>query len=479
MLQIFKNYKFTKEKSFYNELINIDNADGMYNVLDKLPNPDVLLRKTGKGIKTLRSLLSNYQVGTCVESRKAGVLSKKWRLDQGDCPDKEFEFWQDVFKYFDFHNFIENILETPLFGFVPFEIKYEKDGNYIVPLKAEAKPQEWFYFNQNGDLHFNTKNGNKLINTNSPKIIVAKHRANLLNPYGEALLSRCFWNVAFINGGMQFWSKFMEKYGMPFAVGKCDSSRPKEEKIALFTALKRMVQDAIAVIPTDGSVDLIEPNDKSGSSEIYENFIKKCENNISKVILGQTLTTDIGSSGSYAAANTHQQVREDLIQNDVRLCEKTCQDFINKVHAINFSDFNPPKLLIYDEEKIDQTLAERDNKLKTLGVKFTKAYIQKAYNLAEDDFHLDETAEENANFSDSADFENDFEKMEKVANNLKDVDEMFNPLLNPIITLFKETKNADECMERLAEVFPQMDTKKLEETLTKVIFIAELLGRTK
>ena len=50
MLQIFKNYKFTKEKSFYNELINIDNADGMYNVLDKLPNPDVLLRKTGKGI---------------------------------------------------------------------------------------------------------------------------------------------------------------------------------------------------------------------------------------------------------------------------------------------------------------------------------------------------------------------------------------------------------------------------------------------
>lgn len=118
MFQIFKNYKLIKEKSFYEELINIENADGMYNVLDRLPNPDVVLRKTGKGIKTLRSLLSNYQVGTCVESRKAGVLSKKWRLDQGDCPDKEFDFWQDVFKYFDFHNFIENILETPLFGFV-------------------------------------------------------------------------------------------------------------------------------------------------------------------------------------------------------------------------------------------------------------------------------------------------------------------------------------------------------------------------
>lgn len=168
---------------------------------------------------------------------------------------------------------------------------------------------------------------------------------------------------------------------MPFAVGKYDRSMTNDEKQSLFTALKRMVQDAIAVIPSDGTVELLETNDKSGSSEVYENFIKKCENNISKVILGQTLTTDIGSSGSYAAANTHQQVREDLIQNDVRLCEKTVQEFINKIHSINFSDFNPPKFVIYDEEQIDQTLAERDNKLKTLGVNFTKTYIQKAYNL--------------------------------------------------------------------------------------------------
>ena len=479
MLKFFKNLKFTKEKSYFDELINIKDAEGMYNCLDRLPNPDVVLRKTGKGIKTLRTLLSNYQVGTCVESRKAGVLSKKWRLDRAECNNKDFEFWEEIYKFFDLHNFIENILDTCLFGFQVFETKLEKDGHYIVPIKIEAKPQEWFYFNPNGDLFFNTKTSyeGKLIDTKSPKILLARHRANILNPYGEALLSRCFWNVAFINGGMQFWSKFMEKYGMPFAVGKYDRSMTNDEKQSLFSALKRMVQDAIAVIPSDGTVELLETNDKSGSSETYENFIKRCENNISKVILGQTLTTDIGSGGSYAASNTHQQVREDLIQNDVRLCEKTVQEFINKIHSINFSDFNPPKFVIYDEEQIDQTLAERDNKLKTLGVNFTKTYIQKAYNLAEDDFNINESE---SNFSDSEDkiSDDDFEKMENVALNL-DTDKMFNPVLNPIITLFKDTKNADECMEKLAEIYPQMKTKELEETLTKVIFLAELLGRVK
>lgn len=218
----------------------------------------------------------------------------------------------------------------------------------------------------------------------------------------------------------------------------------------------------------------MEASGKTGSSEVYEAIITKCEKNIAKVILGQTLTTDIGTSGSYAASNTHQQVREDLIASDVRLCEKTVQEFINKIHSLNFSDCNAPIFKIYDEEQIDQTLAERDNKLKTLGVKFNKSYIQKAYGLSEEDFEIVENAEI-MNFSDSED-KNDFDKIDDWTDEI-DSDKLFNPVLTPIISLFKDTKNADECMEKLAELYPNMDTNDLENTLTKVIFIAELLGR--
>ena len=40
---------------------------------------------------------------------------------------------------------------------------------------------------------------------------------------------------------------------------------------------------------------------------------------ISKAVLGQTLTTEIGSTGSYAAANTHMAVRQDIIDADKNL----------------------------------------------------------------------------------------------------------------------------------------------------------------
>ena len=509
-------FSIKKDKSIFEEYAAAKDAVGMYNLTGKLPNPDVILRKTGKGLKALRELKSNYQVGTCIESRKSGVTSKKWRLNKKDCAENQYKFFDEIFKNIDIHKLIEDILEAPLFGFAPIEISYEKSGSYIVPVSLTAKPQEWFYFNTEGEFFFNSrKNSNGfVIEPENPKFLLARHRADFLNPYGECLLSRCFWNVIFINGGMEFWLKFMEKYGPPWAIGKYDRSMDDSEQKDLLKMLKRMVQDAVAVIPADGSVELINASDKSGSNAVFQSFVTKCENNISKVILGQTLTTDVGATGSYAASNTHQEVRADLIQNDVRLCENTINEFIKKVYGLNFNDTNYPVFEIYDEDGIDQSIAERDNKVQTLGVKFTKKYIQKAYGYEDDDFEMVEFNEdENAEFADGrnvvspdsecevdgnvvksttatsveqikeAEFadkqDDDFSKMEQVVENFgsADYDKFINEALKPVLELFKSSRNAEECMEMLAEIYPDMKTEELENTLTKVIFLAELMGR--
>ena len=385
-----KTYYPIKSSSIYDECASAQNAYGMYNLSSRLPNPDAVLRKTGKGIATLRELKSNYQVGACIESRKAGVTGKKWRINKNNCSDEKYAFFNEIFKTIDVHKFIEDILEAPLFGFCPIEVSYEAKNGYIRPIKLTAKPQEWFYFTGNGDFYFNSTEKEVLITKDNPKFLLARHRADFLNPYGECLLSRCFWNVMFINGGMEFWLKFMEKYGTPWAIGKYDRSMSEEEQQQLFTMLKRMIQDAVATIPQDGTVELISAGDKSGSNDIYQSFITKCENNISKVILGQTLTTDVSNKGSFAAANIHQQVRGDLIKNDIRLVETTINDFIQKVNSLNFNDDECVTFEIYDEEETDQSIADRDNKVKNLGVKFTKAYIKKAYGYADEDFELEE-----------------------------------------------------------------------------------------
>ncbi len=80
---------------------------------------------------------------------------------------------------------------------------------------------------------------------------------------------------------MKFWVVFTEKYGIPHLVGKHPRGASKEETETLADLLENMVQDAIAVIPDDSSVEIQEA-EKSSSAEIFEKLIDKMNAEISK-----------------------------------------------------------------------------------------------------------------------------------------------------------------------------------------------------
>ena len=525
-----KLFKYEKSKSMFDEIVRTNNVEGMYSLMSKLPNPDFVLRKTGKGIACLREVASHYQVTTCIGSRKSGITSLNWELSTADYTGKNIDIYEKMFKKLDIHSLIESILDAPLFGFVPFEIIWEKEENFIIPKKIEAKPQEWFYFDTDNNFYFrhkDYKNGMPIELNNSSKFLVARNKPTYLNPYGEALLSRCFWNVAFINGGMEFWIRFVEKYAMPYLIGKYDRSMNKEEKQSLLKALSNMIQDAIAVIPNDGSVDIIEPGGKGASADIFDNVIKRCENNISKVLLGQTLTTDVGDKGSYAASNTHAQIRQDIVTSDKKLCETVINRLITLINEINFNEETQPEFILYEEKDVDQNLAQRDNILFNMNVRFSKDYYKKTYGFEDEDFELREpewsfggrgvhpsektelnngdvrvfgtktpqelreiTEPEPQEFSEHTkdkkiksslrqNAAQDFDLMENMLNIFGDekLEELIEPALQPLINVYRETRDYETVMDKIAEVYPEMNTKEIEDNLTKIIFIAEILGR--
>jgi len=461
-----------KDVSIFDSWATIKNAQGFYGVIDRLPNPDIILKNAGKTISVLSNLENHYQVSACIESRKAGTLSCDWELKKGDCPDNKFKFFDEIFKSLNIYRLIEDILDAPMYGYVPIEINWEKENNYILPLGLEAKPQEWFFFNSEGDFFFKDKNfnGKKEIDLSGVKFLLPRNKPTFKNPYGKAKLSSAFWNVAFINGGMEFWVKFAEKYAMPYMFGKYDRQLSRDEQNQFLNALQNLVQDAIALIPSDGSVEIVQTG-TSANSAIYSDLITKCENNISKAILGATLTTDIGNSGSYAASNTHMGVREDIIASDKRLVENTINQFIRMINSLNFSDSLIPEFNFVGEEDLGTQKAQRDTIIARLGVKFSKEYLLKTYGYQENDL---EPVEDRP-----MDFKDDKNNIE-ILDNTSIGDNFVNPVdenVKKIIDFFNKSKDSEEALNRLEELYPELDSVELEKILTKIIFIAELQGR--
>ncbi len=315
-----------------------------YRTTNLLPNPDSILRKIGRSFEVYRELKNDPHIWSCIQSRKSGVLSLPWKIEQLDSQHDVFNFINEVFDSLDIYQIESDILEAPLFGFQPIEIIWKEQGRKIVPLELKARPQEWFAYDSDGNLIYKGSFFGKQKKVEKYKIINIQHEASAINPYGHSLLAKCYWPVTFKNGGLRFWVNFTERYGMPILIGQYQRGATNNEIEQLARDLESIYEDAIIVSPMDVKIELHEPN-RNSSVELYLELIRFANSEISKAILSQTLTTEL-EGGSYAASQTHFQIRKEIIQADSRLVQNALNLLIRYICELNFGGEKLPKFRI-------------------------------------------------------------------------------------------------------------------------------------
>ncbi len=354
-----------------------------------LPNPDSVLRKTGKSIEAYRELLQDAHLWSCVQSRKSGVLSLNYRIVQAESSEFVKKQIERIFETLDVQNIVSDILDATLYGWQPIEIVWDYIGakeKIFVPVKICAKPQEWFYFDNEGALIFRGDKFNQAIKPPEYKFVCPRNASGYMNPYGHSLLAKCYWSVVFKNTGVKNWVNFCEKYGMPILMGQYTRGSTNEEAERLAYALAQMTEDSVIVAPADINISLHEAV-RSTSVELYKELIKYCNSEISKAILSQTLTTEL-DGGSYAASQTHYKVRREVIQSDIKLVENSINKIIQYIVSINFGGNYPKFQIILNDSDNTQRL-ERDTKLiSTDRIVLTKKYWQNAYGFNEDEIEV-------------------------------------------------------------------------------------------
>jgi phage gp29-like protein len=102
---------------------------------------------------------------------------------------------------------------------------------------------------------------------------------------------------------------------------------------------------------------------------------------ISKAVLGETLTTQMGETGSYAASQTHNGVRMELVRADADLLSATLNEtLMTWLTEFHFPGANPPRIWRRVEEPVDaKAEAEKDQILSGIGFEADEEYIQEKY----------------------------------------------------------------------------------------------------
>lgn len=461
-----------------------------------LPNPDPVLAKLGKRISAYDDLLYDAQVRSCMSSRKAGVSKLKFELEGKEADAKIVDFIQKTFDRFNYHKLFRKILGCVAYGYQPIEIDWEVREGRIVPAKIEAKPVEWFCFGEKNELRFLSRkhpvSGEELP---PMKFVCPTNDETYKNPYGTSVLSLCFWPAMFKKGNFKFWVAFTEKYGSPWLVGKYAPGTSNENQNILADQLENMVQDAIAVVPDTSKIEIIEASGKGASADIFDKLKDACNADISKAILGQTLTTELSSTGSLAAAQTHNEVRKDIILSDARIIEETLNQIVRWTIDQNFGkDVIAPAFRFSEPEEVNKQLAERDSTLFGIGVRFTPKYIQRAYNLGEKDFTIVEpgsaplfSAAQPQTLSIVPDSIRHLhhgaakDLLDKAASQVFPPElqqKIMEGLLKPVFDLIEKGESLEDIYEKLGELLPELSTDELQEVLERACVAADMYGNS-
>ena len=120
------------------------------------------------------------------------------------------------------------------------------------------------------------------------------------------------------NFALKEWLTFTEVFGMPIRIARYDPSASVDEKRELLSMLKNMGSEAAGVFSKAVELEIIEAN-RGTPSPPYDRLVNFLNREMTKAWLGQTLTVDMADqSGSKAAAEVHDRVRQDILLDDIR-----------------------------------------------------------------------------------------------------------------------------------------------------------------
>ncbi len=125
---------------------------------------------------------------------------------------------------------------------------------------------------------------------------------------GMGLLIKAAQYVIYKRGNFGDWAQFAELFGMPFREARYDNY-DDATRIQLEQAMEAYGSAAYAILPK-GSDFKLHDAVKGTAGQLYKLLHDSCNAEISKCILGNTLTTEQGENGARSLGEVHQDVED-------------------------------------------------------------------------------------------------------------------------------------------------------------------------
>lgn len=396
------------------------------------------------------------------------------------------------------YSLVYDMLDALAKGFSVNEIIWQSKNNTWLPYQYKFRDSRHFQYDALGErLMLRGENGIELQELMPYKFIIhePKLKSGLQILSGLALPVLFYFLLKYYD--ITSWAAFIDRFGYPFRLGKYSQKATKEDIRTLKKAVAAIGSDFGAIIPESAILEIIESKTTNTTSDAYERLADYVNKEVSKVILGQTMTTEDGAS--YSQANVHNEVRDDVADADIRQILETLNAKLTNVYCnFNFGELEKyPRIVLFkpDTQNREQVISAIAN-LGNMGLKVKADEVRNLLGLSKPEPDDETIGGRGQDINDNLNSYNnklsrsnilslnnsnddlvDKDNIDEMQDEFKDdYIEIENDIVETLEKVFDKASNFETLKKELEKLASTWDAEKISKAIAVAFFMARAKG---
>lgn len=405
------------------------------------------------------------QIASELNKRRSNLIGKPIVVQSDDKAQEAF--LQDIAKNRNFRKFLYECSCAIAYGFASFIINFRQEHSRIFP-QFEFISHRYF----ESDAAFNpyvSQGGTKIYLKDNVDIWTHYHPTDTGNIIEQSLIYKIISIAALKHISLMKYMTYLDSFAIPPIIIKSDNVMSEEDSKAILKSALALRSNSVGIFGANDIVEVINGNVDKGT---FLEFIRYCDESISKLITGQVLSSNSTKNGTQALGNIHNEMQKNATEFDALLLSESVHSLLKRVLELNFASPAPFSFEIdTNTEKDEKIQADTYLILSQMGVKIPIEHLEKTFKISHLSY-MDTLRTPSLSLNKTKDSLSTNEG-DKIDIALQDV----NPKSDfNLVAFLQDCKSYDEALEKITHSFKGEELELKEQELMRLFLNGALFG---
>lgn len=222
--------------------------------------------------------------------------------------------------------------------------------------------------------------GNKIyLHEANEDIYTIYHPSDAGNLLESSLMNKIISLASLKHIALQRYMSYLDSFSVPPLIIKSEATNTEETSKLILQSALNLRSNGVGLFAKDDILEVLNGNVDKGT---FLDFVRYCDECISKVITSQVLAGNSVQNGTQALGSVHEGITKNVLEFDAGLLAENITPLLSKMLEYNFASIAPFYFEIdTNTEKDEKLQAEVYNLLSNMGVKIPLNHLENTFKI--------------------------------------------------------------------------------------------------